>query len=147
MAMPDVSAKVWLFYLKRSKGSLCTNVVREICSYFTSLQLPQVTAAFLSFFNCETAIWGVRVCLRRYIQADKSSRWVTLTDGQVFCCGGGNSQAGYSAKSSNYPATWKEAYLLGLDGTVTQLPNMLAARYCHGIIQVERIYVFGGSKF
>ena len=142
-------AKVWLVRLKhpRSGGrSLSINVIREICLYIEDLQLPQVTSSFLRFFNCETSTWGPQVRLYTRIQANTSSRWIVLEDRRLFCSGGGNYQVGFSAGSTSYVAMWKEAYILGLNGAVNQLPDMLTARYYHGIIQVRHIYVFGGCK-
>lgn len=142
-------AKVWILHLKHpwsGRRSLSINVIREICSYIADLELPQVTSNFLRFFNCETSTWGPQVRLRTRIQANTSSRWMMLNDGRLFCSGGGKCQVGFSAGSTSYAATWKGAYILGLSGVVEQLPDMLTARYYHGIIQVHSIYTFGGCK-
>lgn len=137
MAIPAVKAKVWLLHLKHS--SLSTNIIREISSYLIDLQLAQVTATFLRFFNCHTSAWGPQVLLHSPITADQNSTWVVLKDGRVFCSGEGRSQAGDSNG-------WSVSYLLSWDGTVEQLPSMLTARHGHGIIQVQQIYTFGGCK-
>lgn len=147
--LPAAKGKVWLIYLKhtlRARGNLSPYILREICSYFADLQLVLVTASFLRFFDCPTCTWGLQVSLRTQIQADEGSSWVFLEDGRLFCSGGGNYHAGYSEWSIVYSASWKKAYLLGLDGKVDQLPNMLTARTGHGIIQLGHIYVFGGGK-
>lgn len=90
-----VRAKEWVLYLWGARGSLSTNVIREICSYIADLQLPQqVTATFLRFYNCEASTWGPRVPLHAQIQADRGSSWVVLKDRRLFCSGGGNCQAG-----------------------------------------------------
>lgn len=84
------SAKMWLYHLKRSRkrGSLCLNVIREICLYFEDFLLVQVTNAFLRFFNCESSTWNSPVPLRTLITANSRSSWVVLKDGRVFCSGG-----------------------------------------------------------
>lgn len=133
---PAVKAKVWLFHLKHSRKALCINIIREVCSYLADLQLAQVTATFLRFFNCETWVWGPKVQLFTPIQVDTGSIWAVLEDGRLFCSGGAE---GFFAISS-------VAYLLSRDGAVDQLPNLLAARKDHGVIQVLHIYTFGGCK-
>lgn len=137
MVIPAVRTKVWLFHLKRC--SLSTNILREICSYLLHLNsLAQVTPTFLRFFS--RSAWEPQVLLRTRIQVDQGSAWVVLADGQLFCSGGCTSQAVI------YSRALSMAYLLSSNGTVEQLPNMLTARRCHGVIQVRQIYVFGGGK-
>ena len=139
-------AKVWLFYLKHSqgrKGCFSFNVIREVCSYFCdfgSRELAQVTETSLRFFNCDTSTWGPRIRLHTQIRTDVGSRLVILDDGRLFCCGKGKCQTG------SMWTGWKAAYLISRKGTVDLLPQMLIARRAHGIIQVQEICVFGGSK-
>ena len=128
-------AKVRLLYFKHSRGSLSTNVIREICSYFADLLLAQVTSSTLRFYNCHTCTWEPQVLLRTPILVDMSSTLVVLKDDRVLSSGGG--------MPSSY---WNAAYLLGNDGAVEQLPDMLIGRRSHGVIQVRHIYVFGGSS-
>lgn len=89
---PAIRAKVWLFYLTHSRGSLSINVIREICSYLADLLLAQVTSSSLRFFDCHTCTWGPQVLLRVPIQADGHSTWIVLKDGRVFSSGGGISR-------------------------------------------------------
>lgn len=135
MAISAARAKVWLFYLKHS--SLRTNIIREICSYLADLQLVQVTPTLLRFFNPSTM--EHEVLLRTPIQANENSAWEMLVDGRVFCSGGGG-----SAQTDSLSGYWSAAYLLSRDGIVEQLPDMLKARCCHGVIQILHIYIFGG---
>ena len=140
-------AKVWLFYLQYAqKGRLSLNVVREIGSYLAdfSLELAQVTKAFLRFFNGYTSTWGPQVWLRTQIQADEYSSWIVLKNSSLFCSEGGDCQAGYSGSVGSLEK--KEAYLLSRAGEVNFLPHMLTARHSHGVIQVLHLYVFGGGK-
>ena len=137
----DRRVKLWLFYLKYMRGvrgKIGHNVTREICSYLPlRINLIQVTSAFLKIFfipNLST----FQVSLSTPIRADHGSSWVILEDGRLFCCGGG---------SKHQAVDWKVAYLLSLEGTVEKLPEMLSARWCHGIIEyLSTIYVFGGGK-
>lgn len=147
---PAVRAKICLFYIKhiqQARGSLSSNILREISSYLADFStLAQVTCAFLRFFNCYTSSWGPEVLLRSQIRADATSRWLVLKDRRLFCSGGGTYHIGSHAFSISHPAEWKEACLISLDGMVNQLPNMLTARFYHGIIEVIDLYVFGGGK-
>lgn len=102
-------------------------------------ELAQVTSTTLRFFN--TSTWGPSVNIRTPIQADGSSIWVILEDGRVFSSGG------CIAHTDNSGQVRSSAYLLERDGAVKQLPNMLAGRNYHGVIQIRDIYVFGGGKF
>lgn len=110
--LPSSSAKVWLFYIKRSsglRGSLNSNTCREICSYFVdfSRELVRVTYTFLRFFNCYTSTWERKVgkeseekfrhrdlqVIKKesvWLKYDCSSTWILLDDERVFCSGGGN---------------------------------------------------------
>lgn len=101
--------------------------------------LAQVTSTFLRFFS--TTAWGPQVPLRTPIQADSGSTWVVLEDGRLFCSGGG-----YGQVQTDHKEAWKDAYLLGVDGSVDVMPQMKTARYFHGIIQMLDLYVFGGGK-
>lgn len=140
-AISAVSAKVWLLHLNRiAKESLSLNVIREVCSYLADLELAQVTAAFLRFLNTQTSIWGPQISLSTPIQANTYSSWVILDDGRLFCSGGCASLGQLGEKAQ------KEAYLLSRTGTVTQLPSMLSVRFGHGLIQVQCLFAFGGSK-
>lgn len=97
------------------------------------VELAQVTSAFLRFFH--TSTWGPQVCLYSLIKADQYSTWVVLKDGRLFCSGGCSEGQALTV-----------AYLLSRDGTINALPSMQTARGYHGVIQVQDIYVFGGSK-
>ena len=56
--------------------------------------------------------------------------WVFLEDGRVFVCGGDGK---------------REAWMIGVGGTVERQPAMNGARYSHGLIAfVKAVYVFGG---
>lgn len=130
-------AKVRLIFLKhvlKKKGRLSLNVIREVCFYLHNFSedLTQVTATFLRFFPS-----GPQVPLSTPIQVDEYSSWIVLENGLVFCSGG-FLEGGKALKT---------AYLLGRNGTVDQLPCMLTARYHHGLIQLQHLYVFGGCKF
>lgn len=65
--MLTVTAKMWLFHLKRS--SLSINIIREICSYLADYKLVQVTST-----------WGPELTLRTPIQVNEYSTWVVLED-------------------------------------------------------------------
>jgi len=55
----------------------------------TAMELAQVTATYLRFFNCRTSAWSPQVLLRTHIHPDSSSVWVMLKDsGGLLCCGG-----------------------------------------------------------
>ena len=117
-------------------------VVQEICAYLTDcLELAEVTRTFLRFFNCHTSAWGPKVFLKALPTGNDCSTWLMLEDGRLFYSGGmtSNSQTGTGGASIS-------AYLLDRDGTVEELPNMLAARMSHGVIQVRDLYIFGGSQ-
>lgn len=148
--LSPVRAKVWLHCFKHSpgtKGSLSTNIIREICSYFANLKLLQVTSTFLRFFNCEISTWEQRVSLDTKIKADEYSSWLILKDGRLLCSGGGNHHIGYSEGCKDYSVSWKKAYIIDYYGIVDSLPRMISARSSHGIIEVQQlVYVFGGSK-
>lgn len=141
MSLLAQSSKAWLFYLKHQRGErgqLGHNVTRDICVYLVDcLLLTQVTPTFLRFFN--TLAWGPQVLLSTPILVGDTSSWVLLKDGRLFCSGG-NSQTGF------FSTVLSVAYLLGRDGAVDSLPNMLTARCSHGVIQVSQLYIFGGSK-
>lgn len=53
------------------------------------MELVQVTATFLRFFNCPNSLWTQPVRLHSEIQSDEYSSWIFLEDGRVFCSGGG----------------------------------------------------------
>jgi hypothetical protein len=145
MALQEQKARVWLFYLKHlrgDRGTLEFKAIQEICAYLTDcLELAEVTRTFLRFFNCRTSAWGPSVYLKTLPTGEGYSTWVILKDRRLFYSGGmtSNSQTGTGAASIC-------AYLLDRDGAVEELPNMLAARMSHGIIQVRDLYIFGGSK-
>lgn len=100
------------------------------------MQLAQVTNTFLRFFEISAWKYTPSFPFRTPIQTDFSSTLVILENGRLFCGGGG----GFSSDP------WNVAYLLSRDGAVEELPVMLTARRYHGVIQVLRLYVFGGSK-
>ena len=135
-------AKVWLFYLKHWKrAQLSCNVIREICAYIAdfSRDLAHVTNAYLRIFHCQSSTWTPRLLLSVRIMADSGSSWAVLQDGWVFCSGG---LQGKPHKDK------KEAYILGREGTVTELPPMFTARGYHGVIEISYwVYTFGGCKF
>lgn len=106
-----------------------------------AVELAHITPRSIRFFNCQTSTWGPQIRLDAQIQVDHRSQWVILKDGRLFCSG----ELGvYLANSSG--RLKKVAYLLGRDGTVAQLPDMITGRCEHGIIQVGDLYVFGGRK-
>lgn len=141
MSLHAQNSRVRLFYLKHmqgERGRLGFNVTRDICAYIADvLVLAQVASTFLRFFN--TLSWGPQVPLTSPIQVSDTSTWVLLEDGRLFCSGG---LYGTGSRSSAMTV----AYLLGRDGTVDSLPCMLAGRCSHGVIQVQHLYIFGGSK-
>ena len=113
-------AKVWLLYLKHTRGdrgTLSLNILREICAFLHPLYLlAHVTESSIQLFNFQTTTWA-QVPLTTLIQVDEWSRWVFLEDGRVFCCGG--------------YAGWKgmmEAWMIGVGGTVERQPVMNGAR-------------------
>lgn len=142
MRLFGLKARLWLIYLKHLKGErgqVSFNVSREICVFLADFLLPQVTSTFLRFFNTSAWEYGPPVLLSTPIQADNGSTWVVLEDGRLFCCGGGQGSV-----QAGLDLFWSAAYLLGRDGAVDELPRMLTARLAHGVIQVLRLYVFGG---
>lgn len=146
-------AKVWLFHLKHvqgEKGRLSSNVIREVLLYLVaSLQLPYVTSTFLRFFDCNNYVWEPEVLLKTEIKCNESSSWMVLEDGRLFTSGG---RIDHYYKDEKFeicsePTVWNTAYILGRDGAVKELPNMVGTRSWHGLIQVlKEIYVFGGCK-
>lgn len=140
-----LTARMWLFYLKnllQERGKLSFNVIREIGSYLADrFLLAQVTSTALELFNTSALCWGPHV-LHTPIEVYQDSRWVMLEDGRLFCSGGRSTQTDNQALKM-----LSKAYLLSRDGTVEMLPDMLIARYNHGVIEVLlRIYVFGGGE-
>ena len=136
-------AKVWLLYLKHTRGdrgTLSLNILREVCAFLHPLYLlAHVTESSIEFFNFQTTTWGEPVRLTTRIQVDPNSRWVFLEDGRVFCCGGNG---------------MREAWMIGVGGTVERQPAMngarckhTSARQSHGLIAfVKAVYVFGGTN-
>lgn len=67
--------------------------------------------------------------LQQKIQVNSGSRWVSLEEGRVLCCGGGG-----------LAGAWKSVYELGGEGVGSQRADiygtdMRAARYSHGPIR------------
>lgn len=112
-----------------------------------SMELVQVKSEFLRFFDCGNLTWRRAVVLRSPIKVDPFSSWALLVNGQVFCSGGGKHQAGYYSKGISYLEAWKTAYLLNRNGAVSVQPDMLTARFSHGIIGIDdSVYVLGGGE-
>ena len=92
-----------------------------------------VTESSFKFFDFQTTTLGQPVRLITQIQVDGDSRWVFLEDGRVFVCGGMVGK--------------REAWMIGVGGTVEPQPAMNGARYSHGLIAfMKAVYVFGGSN-
>lgn len=50
--------------------------------------LVHVTNSFIRYFDFQNSAWGEPIRLSSQIQISRGSRWVTLEDKRVFCCGG-----------------------------------------------------------
>jgi len=135
--------KVWLLYIKHTRGDrgrLSLSILREVCAFLHPpanllTRLTHLTQSSIEIYNFQTTTWAHRVPLTTQIQLDYGSMWVFLEDGRVFCCGGRGMGAGM-----------REAWMIGVDGTVQRQPAMNGARSAHGLIAFEKaVYVFGGS--
>ena len=145
-----VRAKVWLFHLKFSqgvRGSLSFNVTREICSYLQDSFLYQITRGFLRAFNCHTSTWGRQVPLQAHIRVSLDSVWVLLKDDRLFCSGGEETDYYYGPTGCRSYSLWNVAFLVSAEGEVGSLPCMHIERGRHGVIELQHVYVFGGSKY
>lgn len=117
---------------------LCTNLIREICSYLVpTLYLVSVRKDNISFFDFRTMKLGPSVPLERLIQVLNSS-WAVIDDGRLVVCGGrdGELQVG--------PEPWKTAYEVHRSGRVESLRDMIHSRDSSGVIVWKgSVHVFG----
>lgn len=143
----SVSTRILLVWLKRSPlfSPLCNNLLQEISSYFpTTLgHLFDLQPHCIRQFDFATLHWQSSYAMQSPILVHSyTSRWVTLGDARVFCCGG--SQVDPRSREFTY---WRSAYIVSAAGNVSEQAEMLQARECHGLtLWKQSVYVFGGSE-
>jgi len=120
-----VEAKVWLFYLKSSRGSLSFNVVREICSYFEDPRffaaISQESMELHDFITHTTTPHQLPTIVQSgYIQVDRNTVLIV----------------GYEVMKLDL-----------LTFQATPLVPLLTHRNCVGVAQVDKtVFAFGGSN-
>ena len=85
-------AKVWLLYLKHTRGDrgrLSLNILREVCAFLhpTNL-LVRVTKSSIQSFDFQRGTWKQPLALNPHIQTSAGTSWALLEGGRVFICGG-----------------------------------------------------------
>lgn len=97
----DAQVRESLIKLLNGKEALTVKALEQIFPVSAETkEFVKVTDNFIRFLDLKNITWGPEIYLRRYIRADKSSRWIILEDGRVFCSGGGKYHAGYFSKST-----------------------------------------------
>ena len=101
--------------------------------------LPCLSPVTLSYFDCEKKEWLAPIPLSQAINHSPDTRYVAINDNRLFVCGRG----------ADGPQ--KTAYILTLDGTVDQLPDMREPRSASGLVYcpkagLNHVFVFGGFK-
>jgi len=99
--------------------------------------LAHVEPNTVKVFNFHKKAWEV-VPLASAISVDEGSRYIWVA-GQLFCSGGKGEGKGQG-----------EAYLLGREGVVTKLANMLLPRFGHGLwwhSAKQSVLTFGGTPY
>ena len=131
--MDDHKAKVWLVFAKSLSPllrKLCTNLLREICSYMQAVLYPVIYNTHLSVWNLATD------------QVTTSTLSRSFGSGSVYCL--------YRPTAllcvGNYPSTSDVFEISLATAALTPLPAMSLDRAWPGIIAWKNhVYIFGGN--
>lgn len=138
----DISAKVLLMWAKQLStpfSVLSLNITREVCEYLgITGSLADLSCNSIRFFQHEPQLWTSPSSYSTIHIDQASSRWLILTDSNVFCCGGVHN-------FSNTTIYFSSTYLLEGNGSVKSFPSMISPRAFHGLIEWRKqVLAFGG---